>query len=107
MAMLRRTGSVTDADLLFVIEDTAGDTEADAESVEEVFPAGTEFTLNYDAPSGKTAYALYCMADCTSFSQSGNTITVTAETVRQVKSDGAVRESSLGYLTSLTPQWRL
>jgi LPXTG-motif cell wall-anchored protein len=94
---------VTDADLLFVIEDTAGDTEADAESVEEVFPAGTEFTLNYDAPSGKTAYALYCMADCTSFSQSGNTITVTAETVRQVKSDGAVRESSLGYLTSFNP----
>ena len=100
---------VATGDLILVIEDTASDSEADAESVDEVYPAGTEFTLTYDMPrvdplrtSRRTPYALFCMADCQSWSYSEPTITVNAKTVRQVKSNGDVRESALGYITSLS-----
>ena len=100
---------VATGDLILVIEDTASDSEGDAESVDEVYPAGTEFTLTYDMPRvdplrtpRRTPYALFCMADCQSWSYSEPTITVNVKTVRQVKSNGDVRESALGYITSLS-----
>ena len=99
---------VATGDLVLVIEDTNSDSESDAESVDEVFPAGTEFTLSYDMPRidplrspRRTPYALFCMADCQSWSYSEPTLTATVKTVRQVKSNGDVRESSLGFITSL------
>ena len=56
--------AVEDGDLVLVLQDNEAQSEADAESVEEFHAADTEFSINFDVPSGKTPYALYCMADC-------------------------------------------
>ena len=95
--------AVEDGDLVLVLQDNEAQSEADAESVEEFHAADTEFSINFDVPSGKTPYALYCMADCRSWSISGNTMTANVRTVRQVKSDGTEYASALGFLTSFSP----
>ena len=94
---------VEDGDLVLVLQDVAAQSELDAESVDEYFPPGKEFTISWDFPSNKTPKALYCMADCQSWSTSGNTITAIVETVKQVKSNGDVYGSALGFLTSFSP----
>jgi len=96
---------VEDGDLVLVLQDIAAESEPDAESVDEYFAAGEEFSINFDIPSGtgKTPYALYCMADCQSWSVSGNTMTANVKTVSQVKSDGTEYASALGFLTSFSP----
>ncbi len=94
---------VEDGDLVLVLQDNDAQSESDAESVDEYYPAGKEFTITYDTPHGRRPYALYCMADCQSWSYSGNTMTVNVKTVRQVKSNGEVYEAALGFLTSFSP----
>ena len=102
MAVVPGTETLTDVasgDLVLVLQDTAAQDEADAEGVEEYFPAGTEFTISYDT-AGRRPRANYCMADCLSWSYSGGVITTNVKTVRQVKSDGSEYKSALGYLTT-------
>jgi LPXTG-motif cell wall-anchored protein len=97
--------SVQTGDLVMVLEEVGATSMADAESVDEIYGAGTEFELSWDMPRidplrtpRKEPMALYCMADCQSWSYSEPTITSNVKTVRQVKSDGSEILSALGFL---------
>ena len=95
--------SVESGDLVLVLQDKNAQDEADAESVEEYFAAGTQFTISYNT-NGRRPRANYCMADCGDWSYSSPTgkITSKVKTVKQKKSNGEEYASALGFLTSFS-----